>query len=447
VTAFKRKLCPYEKFLWFPDRTPTNFNVSIITEVEGHLNIDSLKDAISLVQSRHSLSSVSVKGKSNPYFKYEKNIPIPIRHVQLYSESDCKKEIEHELHTPFNLSKGPLIRFLIIEGKDSDKVIITGDHLIVDGIGLSSFLIEVLNITLTNQKLKMKRYPKRTLQTPIAERLKKNRKPYNKASLYQLDKTSISDAEEFAGQISKIDATGILSKYLSTTETEQIIKSSKANDVSVQSMLFSAAILAISEKIRKEQNILKPIPIQYECPVNLRPYLKKSRCSNQLHCSIGILNFNLEVHPNDTFWDLAVKTKQELQEAVMPGFEVNVVTQFSKISNSVKNFEDLRALRSWKGPTVGVSNLGVIGKNAHEKIKRLSVLGNLHGTFYSENNFYLVVATFKNSLAINFFYPKPLMSEQKASNLLDDICNTLVEESLQFTEEVSPKLPFFSLHS
>lgn len=425
----KRKLCPYEKFLWFPDRNPTNFNVPIHSEIEGRLDLEHLQEALMKVIPKHSYLSIRVKGKKIPYFQQASTPSIPIRIAYQPNKLNLKSEIKKELHTPFDIKNQPLVRLVLLHGPQNDHVIITGDHLIVDGIGLINLLIEILNHALGKKKIRSRSVDYKPIQPSVSDKLKKNRKAYFQPKIYQLDKRYLEDATDFSGKMSEITSTGYVSKKLSKLETEKLIQACKVHNVSMQSALFTAAIMALEAKIRKEQKTLKPIPIQYECPVNLRPFLRKDRSQTQLSCSIGILNFEIEKKPNENFWSIARKTKDELSNAVKPGFEHSMLNQMAKISSNVDSFNELRSMRSWKGPMVGVSNLGIISEETHERIKSFSVFGNLHGTFYSENNLYLVVCTFQNQLDINLHYPEPLMTEEKAQYLLDTILKTIDEET------------------
>lgn len=438
----KRKLCPYEKFLWFPDRKPLNFNVTIHSEVEGRLELEHLYEALRKVEAKHSYLSVRVKGRTSPYFQKVGTSSLPLRIVHQQKKLNLKAQIKKELHTPFDLKNHSLVRVVLLHGPQNDHVIITGDHLIVDGIGLVSLLNEILNHTLGKKKIYARKTKHKPIQASVSDRIKKNRKPYFQPKTYQLDKSYLKDVTEFSGNVSEITSTGFVSKKLSQSETGKLIQACKANNVSIQSALFTASIMALESKIRKEQKTLKPIPIQYECPVNLRPFLRKDRSQSQLSCSIGILNFELEKKPNEDFWVIANKTKAALNKAVKPGFERSILSQMEKISNEVDSFNQLRSLRSWKGPMVGVSNLGIICDDAHPRIKSFSVFGNLYGTFYSENNLYLVVCTFKNQLDINLLYPEPLMTEEQAKNLLDVMLKIIAQETT--IPQVYSKISSFS---
>ena len=422
MCQLKRKLCPYEKFFWFPNRDPFNFNISILGEIDGCLDLASLRKALSIIQVKHSFLSVKVIGSQVPYFQKIDILPIPIRVAEIQTEKELRKELLREIHEPFNLNTGSFVRLVISRNAEINWIIITGDHLIADGISLSSLLLEILDLTFGLPATASE--CANAIPMSSTNRIGINKKSAFQRKPYRLDKTALKEAEKFAGLVSISQSTGFFSKLFSKLDTKKIIHACKEKNVTVQSALFAASILAIESKIRKDMETAESIPVQYECPVNLRPFLKKDPICNQLSCFIGILNFELQKDKKESFWEIANKAKAELDRAIFPGLEAHIVEQFTDIAKKASSFEDVRKLRSWKGPLVGVSNLGIIPHEKHSRLRNLSVFGNLCGTFYCENSFYLTASTFKHQLTINLFYPKGLMKDHCAKRALDFITMT-----------------------
>ena len=130
--------------LWFlhqlePDNTA--YNMPAATRLTGKLNIDALEQSLTEIISRHEVMR-TIFGMENdePVQIILPAQPVPIPVVDLSHLSASKREAEAtrratvEAQRPFDLSRGPLIRFTLLRlGADEHILLLTMHHIIFDG--------------------------------------------------------------------------------------------------------------------------------------------------------------------------------------------------------------------------------------------------------------------------------------------------------------------------
>ncbi len=132
------------KFLWSPVA-----NVAISARIEGNISEDRLKNAINRLKGRHQLlSSRAVYNETGEAWFSGDNVPeIPLRVVQRESDYHWLKELMAEHHKPFDIFKGPLIRFTLIKSPEISDFLVFCQHSICDGTGLSYLIRDILSHT------------------------------------------------------------------------------------------------------------------------------------------------------------------------------------------------------------------------------------------------------------------------------------------------------------
>ena len=111
----KRKLLFLERFIYGDGTVPKNITFTI--KIRGVIAEDALRHALSKVQAKHPLLSVSVQedSKGQPWFVTPLLAPeIPLRIVERSSEDDWMRESEKECSLRFDMQKGPLLRMVWI---------------------------------------------------------------------------------------------------------------------------------------------------------------------------------------------------------------------------------------------------------------------------------------------------------------------------------------------
>jgi len=140
--------------LWFMDQFEPNspfYNIPSAVRFKGLLIVKALENSINEIVRRHeTLRTTFAKVDGKPVQVIHPFSPITIPQKSLRNLPKDKREAEAirlatlEARKPFNLSKGPLIRFSLLELDDNDHVVMfTMHHIISDGWSMSILIKEI----------------------------------------------------------------------------------------------------------------------------------------------------------------------------------------------------------------------------------------------------------------------------------------------------------------
>jgi hypothetical protein len=142
-----RPLGSLEHLFWLMDQShPVHF--AMTAEVEGDASPRAWRQALDRVQERHPLLRVSIDGAPGraPEYRREEGSPIPLRIVEDDDPSSrWKIEVGEELATPFDPSKAPLVRAVLIQGRRDAALILVGHHSVADGMSLAFAIRDTLH--------------------------------------------------------------------------------------------------------------------------------------------------------------------------------------------------------------------------------------------------------------------------------------------------------------
>ena len=144
ATAIPRPLGALEKLFWLADQNrPTHF--AIAAEVGGSTRIEQWQDALDRVCRRSALiwSRIVADERGAPVFT-----PVPYGSVPLHVVENAVSEwtghVAGQLEQPFDTSRAPLLRAMLLHGADRSVIILCVHHSIADGLALSFLIRDVL---------------------------------------------------------------------------------------------------------------------------------------------------------------------------------------------------------------------------------------------------------------------------------------------------------------
>ncbi len=161
IHAFERNgnlpLSFAQQRLWFLDQLApgsANYNIPTVLRLKGDLNLDALERSVREIVRRHeSLRTTFSEEKGTPLQVIHETIDIPFNVVDLSAltpeeaEAKAREMAEVEAATPFDLSKGPLFRGMIIKLADQDHLaLFTLHHTISDGWSMGILVREVATL-------------------------------------------------------------------------------------------------------------------------------------------------------------------------------------------------------------------------------------------------------------------------------------------------------------
>lgn len=142
-----RPLAAFEKIFWLMDQT-SQLHFVLAAEISGAATVEQWRSALDAVQQHHPLFSVYIEsdGYRNPYFKSLPGVQIPLKVIEKNSLSDWEKVLEYEMSIPFDWTKGPLVRAVLIRTDQRSILIMAAHHSIGDGISMSFVIRDILHV-------------------------------------------------------------------------------------------------------------------------------------------------------------------------------------------------------------------------------------------------------------------------------------------------------------
>src|SRR5262245_5908822 len=141
-----RSLGSLEHLFWlFDQNRPCHFAVTAL--ISGGTSPRDWRRALDRLQKRHPTLSVCIDGEpdSVPLFRQADATPIPLRIVEDEPELRWEAEVGKELATPFNPSRAPLIRAVLIQGARDAAFMLVAHHSIADGLSLAYAIRDTLD--------------------------------------------------------------------------------------------------------------------------------------------------------------------------------------------------------------------------------------------------------------------------------------------------------------
>ena len=140
--------------LWFlgqlePDQV--FYNMSVCLCIKGSLHIGALREALNEISRRHEILRTRFQvAEKNPVQVIENNVTVELPLLDFREHEKETRDLlvyEHasaEFHTPFDLSRGPLLRTKLIHFDDNEyRFILTKHHIISDGWSVGILIDEL----------------------------------------------------------------------------------------------------------------------------------------------------------------------------------------------------------------------------------------------------------------------------------------------------------------
>ena len=141
-----RSLGSLEHLFWLSDQHHfVHFAVTAV--ISGRTSPRHWRRALDRLQTRHPILSVCIDGEPDlvPSFRQADTTPIPLRIVEDEPELRWEAEVGKELATPFNPSRAPLIRGVLIQGARDAAFMLVAHHSIADGLSLAYAIRDTLD--------------------------------------------------------------------------------------------------------------------------------------------------------------------------------------------------------------------------------------------------------------------------------------------------------------
>lgn len=315
IPGIVRKVSNIERaFLWKP-----NSNVSMIVRIRGEFSEEKLKTALERVRQIHPFVGARIVFDSdhNAYFATD-NVPPPrLKTIKRDSDAHWFKELQNEIQIPFEMEKGPLIRFILVHSKEVSDLVIICSHSICDGMALVYLVRDLLeNYTDFTQEIKV--------LIP----------PHNRDFLPEVDSTSSQDMKRIIDYANmqwkrnpyyfhQEDYNALYSAYwdkndfctvlleLEPYETKLLSKQCKENGVTIGSAVTTAFIAAHEEVSGPFVNNQEQIMVPYDLRRHAITPIGDVFC-----LCIGAPQFPFTYNARRSFWENSSLLQKEIRQRV-----------------------------------------------------------------------------------------------------------------------------------
>jgi len=360
--VFSRQVLPIERVFL---RSPAA-NISLVARVNGFIAEDLFQAALAKVQQAHPLLGVRVhlNDDQEAVFTSDEVPPFPVKICPRTSEDQWFQEILEQHHLPFNVERGPLVRFILLRSPTISEIIIFCQHMICDGMSLA-FLMKDILLHLGDPS----RRPDPPVEAPL---LVPDNFPVNisRSLLARLFMRKINnswkkhkvifDYEDFRAihrAYWNNYTYGVLPIEMTAAETADFAARCRQNQVTVTSALCAAFLAARQEVLGDEDSK----PTVY-VPVDLRSRLKTS-VSESLGLYASGVKFKFRYDPKRSHWDNTRALSKQL------GKEVKGDKVFQNIVNM-----DLMVPTLWDAQSF--SFLGKVVSSKSDRYPKLSGFSN-----------------------------------------------------------------------
>lgn len=265
VVEALRPLSVYERLFWAVDKV-YGFNFSMAVSFRGTIARARWNAAFAQAQKRHPFLNVSLNQDDPhaPVFMRGEGFPIPLVFQRRTSSTEWQRVMECEVAEPFDLTRAPLLRAVLLEDDDGCDLVLTANHIIVDGIGVVALVGDLL-AALSGETLAVLPVPPSAEDRVAEVRASQSAKA---GENLQQDAVTAPPVRLFACRKCS-GKPEIRAVRLSRDKTALLQRCCRQQRTTIGAVLLAALVSAL----RRLQPALRATDLQLVTPVDARPYL------------------------------------------------------------------------------------------------------------------------------------------------------------------------------
>lgn len=122
------------------------FTIMMAARIAGNVDTTRLRQALDTASRKHPLlrAKVVFDERHEAWFSSEGVPPVPLRVISRESDLQWLDELKEEARVPFDIGRGPLIRFVLLQSPEVSDLLLFCNHSICDGMALANLVREIL---------------------------------------------------------------------------------------------------------------------------------------------------------------------------------------------------------------------------------------------------------------------------------------------------------------
>ena len=253
---------------WELDKDSIAYNLPVVFELDGNVQIDRIANSINELIARHDLLRSTFTSGDSPTWAVRDTMSVHLERI----EGGELESVLHQLIRPFDLINGPLVRAAIIQTANSREQYLFLDfhHIISDGHSVHNFIGELLDVYDTRPLEPMSTtYGNYTLwQHEISSEEKRQSMSYWSGQLKDLQLLDLPTDYPRPNVLS-FEGRRIL-RVLDEKASDQLRKLANSRDVSVHAMLMTAYQILVF-KYARQRKLSIGIPVHGRIHPELHP--------------------------------------------------------------------------------------------------------------------------------------------------------------------------------
>ncbi len=389
---------------------------------------DILRRAFTQLQQEQPLLNVRIatQGKRFYFEEVADSPPIPL-HVQTWqNETEWQSIATDALNTTIPIENPPLMRcvYLYQEGENkASDLLFSYHHAIMDAASAVQFYHRLLSFCAGKDVADIgKRHPLQPaadkLLPPTMQGIKRN----GRILQYMIDQ--MGDEIRYRrqlgdGRVAPLNTTPsynlMLLRQLDKPSTKAIVRRSRRERVSMNSVVSTALLLAVHKHLYQNQ----PLPLRPLAFANLRPYLDPPVADSYLGSYIAMLRHTVFCNENGDFWETVQRFQAKVSRSSKRGEKIVAMLMSGQLIKAVIRFQSFRM------GTTAVSYPGSL--NLQPTYGEIRVKG-IHG-FISNNRlgpeFTAFAKILFGELSWDFLYLDADMDPAMAKTIADEVMHIL----------------------
>ena len=421
--------------------------VVMVARVRGGLDRDVLFRAIDEARNRHFLlgTRVTFEDDGSAFLIRNGTPEFQLEEIAASDHKQWQSVVREQLSMPFDLQKGPLVRFSLVKSESISHLILCAHHVICDGISLGFLMRDILTACSDKEvRLPGLPVPPQITQNTVSQPLKINvvRRWIISLIRKSWDKKNIRfDAAQHEAMLDRYfqvnDQIQFDELELSQAETVALVSRCREEKVTVNSAIWAAFQLA-QDDVLPRKNIHSTAGLAR----SLRPGMLAD-VTDSFGFFAGSMTFQLPFQPDPSFWNMVRNVHKRItdflgaenpfqlliMELVHPTLADSLY--FQKLGFiSERLSQKMLKLAHWHELYYGcaITNVGRLEVAEHYGPLTLEAI---HGPIvYSDVNEKTIgVTTVADRLSISMTTNGHLVSENQALEILSRMRNFLVKNS------------------
>jgi NRPS condensation-like uncharacterized protein len=407
-------------------------NPVVLARYGGRLPLERLRRALDRVQERHPPLRVRIVPGDRPWFTDSGVPPIPLEVLERRSHDHFLEVVEDQLNEPIDVERGPLARFVLLQGEDVSELVCVTEHVNADGRSGLFLLNDVLRLV-DDPELRLpplvERPPLEDLVPPPwwAPQLPRplrgivgDQSSRWWAALERVARRWWPEQPQGESTRSRI---GVMRRLLEPDVVERLTVASHEARTSLQGALMAAATMAaVAERAPERQEL-------YGCivPIDIRDRLRP-RMGSDFGIYAWAPTCFLEAGPRTGFWRLARRSGRAVRQLRGPvgmGFLASALSMGQMFGEVALADRFNRWAQGRVRGLVVVSNLGIV--ELPERCAGAELLSFSFMAMIPNVDVVMGVSSCRGSMELTFQYVPGQLDEEETGRVADTVVRRLRE--------------------